>query len=228
MSTVLKQPWYSSVGAEEWALVHDALLQGVVHASNNRVAALSGIVQLQEHALATPQEGLAALKLEVPRLRAMMELFRALMARRGDKREPARLSECARGAAALLAHHPVARQWTVRVDDEPADAEPVLLWPTDAMRFAVLLLLAAGGDAPTGGDAPPGELRVSILRSGKRTTASVVAEGKAAAVAASPEFLALKRAAEREGGTLAAAEYGGRDGVQVTLTLLGLTAAAAR
>ena len=45
MSTVLKQPWYSSVGAEEWALVHDALLQGVVHASKKRVAALSGIVQ---------------------------------------------------------------------------------------------------------------------------------------------------------------------------------------
>jgi hypothetical protein len=222
VSSVLKQPWHSSVGADEWALVHEALLQGVVHASNNRVAALSGIVQLQEHALATPQEGLASLKLEVPRLRAMMELFRALMARRGDKREPARLSECVRGAAALLAHHPVGRQWTVRVDDEPEDAEPVLLWPTDAMRFAVLLLLAAGGNAPAG------ELRVSILRSGKRTTASVVAEGKAAAVAASPEFLALKRAAEREGGTLAAAAYGGSDGVQVTLTLLGLTAAAAR
>jgi hypothetical protein len=223
VSIISKQPWYSSVAADDWAPVHDALLQGVVHACNNRVAALGGIVQLQEHALATPQEGFASLKAEVPRLRAMMELFRALMARRGDKREPARLSECARGAAALLAHHPVARQWTVRVDDEPADAEPVLLWPTDALRFALLLLLAAGGGTPSGG-----ELRVSVLRNGKRTTASVVAAGSAAAVAASPEFLALQRAAEREGGTLVAAEYGGSDGVQVTLSLYGLTAASSR
>lgn len=222
MSVISKQPWYSSVAADDWAPVHDALLQGVVHACNNRVAALGGIVQLQEHALATPQEGLASLKTEVPRLRAMMELFRALMARRGDKKEPARLGECARGAAALLAHHPVARQWSVRVDDEPADAEPVLLWPTDALRFALLLLLAAGGDAPSG------ELRVSILREGKRTRASVVAAGNAQAVSASTEFLALQRAAEREGGKLTVADYGGSGGVEVTLTLLGLSAASAR
>jgi hypothetical protein len=222
VSAGAKQPWYSSVAADDWAPIHDALLQGVVHACNNRVAALGGIVQLQDHALATPQEGFASLKAEVPRLRAMMELFRALMARRGDKREPVRLSECARGAAALLEHHPVARQWTVRVDDEPADAEPVLLWPTDALRFALLLLLAAGGDAPSG------ELRVSVLRNGKRTTASVVTTGNAAAAEASAEFLALRRAAEREGGTLVATTYGGHEGVQVTLTLLGLAAAAAR
>jgi hypothetical protein len=221
VSTVPKQAWHSSVSAEEWAPVHDALLQGVVHACNNRVAALGGIVQLQEHALATPQEGLASLKNEVPRLRAMMELFRSLMARRGDKREPARLSECVRSAAALLAHHPVARQWTVRVNDEPADAEPVLLWPTDQVRFAILLLLSAGGDAPSG------ELRVSVLKSGKRTSVSVVATGSATAAAASAEFVALKRAAEREGGTLEVAAYGGVGGVQVTLTLLGLTASAA-
>lgn len=222
MSILLKQAWHSSVSAEEWALVHDALLQGVVHACNNRVAALGGIVQLQEHALATPQEGFASLKAEVPRLRAMMELFRALMARRGDKREPARMSECVRGAAALLAHHPVARQWTVRVDDEPADAEPVLLWPTDQLRFAILLLLAAGGEAPSG------ELRVSVLKSGKHTSVSVIAAGHAAAVGASAEFVALRRAAEREGGTLTVSTYGGESGVGVTLTLLGLSAAAAR
>lgn len=215
-------PWHSAVSADDWAVVSDACLQGVVHACNNRVAALGGIVQLQDHKLASAEEGFASLREEVVRFRALMELLRALMARKGEKREPARMVEALRAAAALLAHHPVARQWTVEVTDEPADVEPVLLWPTDPLRFAVLLLLAAGCDAAQG------ELRVSVIKEGSRTVTSVLANGSAGTVKARAEFKALARAASSEDGSLEVRPYGGADSAMLTLTLPGLTKAASR
>src|SRR5690606_17435651 len=100
---VTSAAWHYAVSAADWASVSDACLQGVVHACNNRVAALGGIVQLQDHKLASAEEGFASLREEVVRFRALMELLRALMARKGEKREPARMVEALRAAAALLA-----------------------------------------------------------------------------------------------------------------------------
>lgn len=209
----------SSVAADDWALVHDELLAGVVHACNNRVAALGALCELQEAGLSTPQEGFLALRTEVGKLRAMMELLRALMLKTGAKKEPSRFGDALQGASALLAHHIIARQWTFTVADEPSGTEPVLLWPSDPLRFAVLLLLAAGGHAPSG------ELRVAVMPSGTDVEISVVATGSAAEVEQRAEYLALQRAAELEAGSLRCRPYVDKTSVKVTLGLPGLTKA---
>jgi len=212
----------SSVPSNAWAAVHDTIYGGLVHALNNRVAALSGIVQLQDEGLVAPADGIARLRSEVNLLRAMMELMRALMARRGERREPVRMGDAMREVRALLAHHPVARQWTLTIADEPADAEPVLLWPSDPLRFAALLWLAAGGNAPEG------ELRAAVLRHGGQTQVSVVSAGVAATVRKSAEFAALAAATEAEHGALTARDYADKASVEVTLALPALSRAARR
>lgn len=215
----MSAPVRTAVAADDWAPVHDALLAGVVHACNNRVAALGAIVQLQESGLATPDEGIEALTAEVRKLREMMELLRALMLRPGTRKEPQRFGDALRGAAALLAHHITARQWKVSIADEAPDAEPVLLFPSDPIRLAVLALLA------TGAGAPAGELRVTVLRNGRYTDISIVADTAVAAVEARAEFAALARAAEREGGSVRCRAYAGEGSAKLTLALPGLSAA---
>ncbi len=209
----------SAVAAHDWAPVHDELLAGVVHACNNRVAALGALCELQEAGLSTEQEGLLALRTEVGKLRAMMELLRALMLKTGAKKEPSRFGDAVAGAASLLTHHMVARQWTISVADEPTETEPVLMWPSDPLRFAVLLLLAAGGQAPSG------ELRVTVMPTGTDVEISVLAKGSAAEVEARAEYLALRRAAEQERGGVRCRPYVDKTSVKVTLTLPGLTKA---
>lgn len=216
----MSAPLRTSVAADDWAPIHDALLAGVVHACNNRVAALGAIVQLQESGLAMPNEGMEALAVEVRKLRAMMELLRALMQRPGTRKEPLRLGDAVRGAAALLAHHLTARQWTITIADEPPDVEPVLLWPSDSVRFAVLAVLAVGADAASG------EIRVAILRNGRESEISLVAAGASAVVEARAEYAALVRAAEREGGSVRCRAYAGEGSVKLTLSLPGLSSAA--
>lgn len=209
----------SSVAADDWALVHDDLLAGVVHACNNRVAALGALCELQEAGLSSAQEGFLALRTEVSKLRTMMELLRALMLKSGARKEPSRFGDALEAAAALLAHHISARQWTITIADEPTGTEPVLMWPSDPARFAVLLLMAAGGQATSG------ELRVSVMPNGADVEISVLASGSADAVEKRGEFLALQRAAEREGGGLRCRPYVDKTSVKVTLALPGLTKA---
>lgn len=211
----------SAFTPEEWHLVGDAVYGGVVHACNNRVAALGGLVEMHEHRLAEAVDVISTLREEVLRFRALMELLRALMFRRGERREPVRLVDALRGAAALLAHHPVARQWKITVADEPPDVEPVLLWPTDPLRFGVMLLLLAGCESHAG------ELRAAVLRKGKQTEASVVSAASVDAITDHPAFTALARAAERERGTLEVKPYAGTSS-SVVLRLPGLTTAKAR
>lgn len=209
----------SSVAADDWALVHEDLLAGVVHACNNRVAALGALCELQDAGLSTAEEGFHSLRAEVGKLRTMMELLRALMLKAGAKQEPSRFGDALEGAAALLTHHIIARQWTITIADEPTGTEPVLLWPSDPVRFAVLLLLAAGGQARSG------ELRVSVIPNGTDVEISVVAAGAAAEVEGRTEYLALRRAVELEGGSVRCRPYVDTTSVKTTLALPGLTKA---
>ena len=210
----------SSVSAETWAPVQDALLNGVVPAANNRVAALGGILQLQELEIATPQEGIKSVRDEFAMLRTLMERFRELRAKRGERKEPARLTEALRGASLLLAQHAEARQWTLKIAEEPRDVEPVLLWPSDPMRFAVLLVLA-GGPEESGG-----AVEMITLQNGPVVELTLLSPVSAAVVELRPECIGLRAAAVLEGGTLTAVSTPA--GVAMTLGLPGLSAAAAR
>lgn len=212
----------SAVDADVWSGVLDELLHGVVHAANNRVAALGGILQLQDHGLATPSEGIAALRDEVARLRTLMERFRDLTTKRGEQREALRFSDALRASQLVLAHASATRNWQVTVADEGPDVEPVLLWPADPFRFATLLLLAAGAETKTG------ELFAAVLRNGDFTEVSVVAPGQREATEASLAYRALAEAAQREGGQLRCDATNHGASVELTLVLPGLSAASAR
>lgn len=206
----------SSVTADDWVSVHEQLIAGVVHACNNRVAALGALCELQDSGISTAGDGPLSLRAEVGKLRTLMESLRALVPRTGRKKEAMRFRDALQGAAALLSHHATARRWSINIADEPSGTEPVYLLPSDALRFAVLLLLAAGGEAPSG------ELRVAVMPSGTDVEISVVAAGSAADVEQRAEYLALQRAAELDGGSVRCRPYVDNGGVKVTLGLPGL------
>ncbi len=219
MSSASSGPIRSSVSADVWAPVVDALLHGVVHAANNRTAALGGILQLQELELATPKEGIQSVRDEFVKLRALMERFRDLGSKRGDKKEASVIGDALESAALLLAQHATARQWILTIMEAAPDVEPVLLWRSDPLRFACLLILASGG---------PGvgaELLIATLQNGAMVEVTVVSPMSARAVMGRPEFAGLQAAAALEGGSLTAVPINENASVAVTLALPGLSKA---
>jgi hypothetical protein len=218
-STGSGEPARSAVSAETWAPVSDALLRGLVHAANNRIAAMGGILQLQEMGLSTAEEGIESVRDEFAKLRTLMVRFRELSSKRGEAKGAAVMGDALQGAALMLAQHSAARQWKLTIMEAPSDVEPVLLWPSDPLRFAVLLLLAAGG---------PGlgaELMVTTLQNGASVEVSVIAPMPVATVLARPEFVGLQQAAVAEGGSLTATGMNEKASVTVTLALPGISSA---
>lgn len=212
----------SAVAPERWLPIHEALLQGLVHACNNRVAALSGITQLYDAQLSTSEEGMQQLSAEVERLRQLMALFRVATSPRGTRREPARMGEALKAAASLLAYHLEARQAHYTAPDDPPDVEPVYLLTGDSLRLALLAYLATGLGAGKGGG-----VTASLARVGDETLVTVTAPGQEAMLRARPEYAALAEAAQREGGSLHCAA--GPDGtVLLMLSLPALSKATAR
>lgn len=113
-----------------WLEVSDALLRGVGHALNNRVAALSAVAQV----LAGSGEGGAlreALSAETDRLQKVVELLRLLPHRWESAAEAARVDDPVRAAMELLPLHyelPELRyRWEGSTDLPPVLVEPSLL-----------------------------------------------------------------------------------------------------
>lgn len=204
-------PVHSDVRVEDWAPVQDQLLQGLLHSCNNRLAALAGVMQLQEHGLAEPAEGIAAVGGEVKRMRELMEVFRLLTPKRGKAKEAIRLDEALRAAQGLLKHHHGARRWALELS-EVQRADPVLLWPADALRIPVLLWLAGAAGTPDGQ-----RVEASVVSLGKDTVVSVQGAGSEADVRARTEFAALQHVANSVGGALGCTA--GTEKASVTLTL---------
>lgn len=212
-----EKAWPSAVHPAVWAPVSDALLHGLVHTANNRIAALGGILQLQELELATPEEGIESIRGEFTKLRTLMERFRALSSKRGDAKVAAAMADALHGATLMLAQHGVARQWKVSLAEAPSDVAPVSLWPSDPLRFAVLLLLAAGGPAPGA------EISVTTLQRDAWVEVTVLSPMPVEEVLARPEFIGLQAAAVAEGGSLTAVGTNANASVMVTLALPGAT-----
>ena len=212
----------SAIAAEHWLPVYTAMVQGLVHACNNRVAALSGITQLYEAQLSTSDEGMQQLSGEVERLRQLMQMFRLATASGGARREPARMGEALRSAAALMAYHLEARQAQFTAPEDSPDVEPVLLLTGDPLRFALLAYLAAAAGAGKGGG-----VTASVARVLDETLVTITAPGREADLRARAEFVALEQAAEREGGSLRSAP-GPEGSVLLLLALPGLQKATAR
>lgn len=209
----------SSVAPAEWLPIVEELLEGAGHAMGNRIAALSGIAQLLEANLASREEGARAVSLDAKLLRPHMDLLRALAVKQSDRREPARASEQLRAAAGLLAQHSAGRVHRIEIADEPADVEPLLLWPADHLRAPLLLLLAS-----TEGAKKDLVVRVSIHAHEGAVLITARTPLTPAEVEGAARFAALQRFAKLEGGacTSAAAPDGT---TALVLELPGLTRA---
>jgi hypothetical protein len=118
-----------------------------------------------------------------------------------------------------MAQHSTARQWKLNITEAGSDVEAVLLWPSDPLRFACLLLLAAGGPGQGA------EVLVATLQNGPMVEVTVVSQMPAAEVMARPEFVGLQAAAALEGGSLSAVAINENASVAVTLALPGLSLA---
>lgn len=212
----------SAFSAAQWHPVYEALVQGLVHACNNRVAALSGIAQLYEAQLSTSDEGMQQLAGEVERLRQLMGSFRLAVSSGGTRREPARMCEALRAAASLLAYHLEARQAQYTAPEDSPDVEPVYLLTGDPLRFALLAYLAAAAGAGKGAG-----VTASVARMLDETLVTVTAPGREAELRERPEYVALAEAAERECGSLRCAA-GPEGSVLLMLALPGLQKATAR
>lgn len=212
----------SAVAPDQWLPVYEALMQGLVHACNNRVAALSGITQLHEAQLSTSDEGMQQLVGEVERFRQLMGMLRLATSPRGTRREPARMGEALRAAVSLLGYHLDARQAQFTAPEDPSDVEPVYLLTGDALRFSLLAYLAAAAGAGKGGG-----VTAAVARVADETLVTVTAPGQEAELRARPEYAALADAAEREGGSLRCTA-GPEGSVLLMLSLPGLQKATAR
>lgn len=129
--------------AQVWVEVSGALIRGIVHTLNNRVAAVEGIAATLED-----DEDIAALSLtlagEGERLRALTELARGVSDERAAP-ETTTLSDLIGPAIALARLHPDLRDAAVNIHG--MDSMPALrVRQRKTMHALVLAILAAAAD----------------------------------------------------------------------------------
>jgi C4-dicarboxylate-specific signal transduction histidine kinase len=117
--------------ADGWATISNELLQGLIHALNNRVAALGALVELARLDAQEAAESLEGLTGELAQLGRVNALF-ALLPDRHSEAEALELPDLLDEALALHAHHPRLRNQTCSV----SYAGTVL--PVRAPRWALL------------------------------------------------------------------------------------------
>jgi hypothetical protein len=129
---------------DDWRTISEELLKGLVHALNNRVAALSAFVELAK--LGDEEEDpLAVLPLEIGHLHQVNALF-GLLPQRGSEPEPLELRAVFDDALRLHEHHPRFRGEPVSLTFEGApSAVRAPRWAL--MRAMVMLVHAAKREA---------------------------------------------------------------------------------
>src|SRR5512132_2007917 len=129
---------------DDWRTISEALLQGLVHALNNRVAALSAFVELAK--LGDEEEDpLTVLPAEIAQLHQVNTLF-GLLPQRTPEPEPLELRAVFDDAVRLHEHHPRFRGAPVGLTFEGApSAVRAPRWAL--MRAIVMLVHAAKRDA---------------------------------------------------------------------------------
>lgn len=135
---------------DDWRTISEDLLKGLVHALNNRVAALSAFVELAKLG-GEDEDPLTVLPLEIAQLHRVNSLF-GLLPQRGAESEPLELRAVVDDALRLHEHHPRFRGETVSLTYEGAPgAVRAPRWAL--MRAMVMLVHAAKRDAGSGREA---------------------------------------------------------------------------
>jgi hypothetical protein len=128
-----------STSLDDWATISDDLLQGLIHALNNRVAALSAFLELAR--LGDAVDPLAELPGEITHLQGLSALF-ALLPERRTQAEALELSTALDDAIRLHEHHPRFRAERCEVRYEGTTI-PVRAPRWALVRTLVMLLQAA-------------------------------------------------------------------------------------
>ena len=149
---------------DDWRTISEDLLKGLVHALNNRVAALSAFVELAK--LGDEEEDpLSVLPLEITQLHQVNTLF-GLLPQRTAEPEPLELRAVFDDALRLHEHHPQFRGEPVDLEFEGAPgAVRAPRWAL--MRALVMLVHAAKREARSG----RARAAVILVRGGDTTIA---------------------------------------------------------
>jgi hypothetical protein len=188
MNSDAPPPPQDSTSLDDWATISDDLLQGLIHALNNRVAALSAFLELAR--LGDAVDPLAELPGEITHLQGLSALF-ALLPERRTQAEALELSTALDDAIRLHEHHPRFRAERYEVRYE-GTAIPVRAPRWALVRTLVMLLHAAKRDEGATG----GRDAVSVVVRADEVTMSV----RVTAAAASRDLIA---AAGLAGGSIA-------------------------
>lgn len=211
---------HSSFADADWLPVLEGLVRGTHHSLNNRLAALDGVISLQEMGIASREESLERLRAEMERLRQLLHLMREITPKTTPRREPGRIGDALRAAAELFTHRVDSRQvsFAAGLGAEPVDAEPVMLWPADRFRAMVLLLIAASEAA-----VPGSVLRVTIHGGDHQVSVTVAGALAPSEAVESPAYQALVRFAAAEKGSCSCEADGAeKSAARMTLTLPGM------
>jgi hypothetical protein len=188
MNSDAPPPPQDSTSLDDWATISNDLLQGLIHALNNRVAALSAFLELAR--LGDAVDPLAELPGEITHLQGLSALF-ALLPERRTQAEALELSTALDDAIRLHEHHPRFRAERYEVRYE-GTAIPVRAPRWALVRTLVMLLHAAKRDEGATG----GRDAVSVVVRADEVTMSV----RVTAAAASRDLIA---AAGLAGGSIA-------------------------
>jgi hypothetical protein len=201
-STPPRQP-HDVPRTDDWRTISEELLQGLVHALNNRVAALSAFVEL---AKLGDEEGdpVTVLPAEIAQLHKVNTLFGLLPERRSDA-EPLELRAIVDDAIRLHEHHPRLRgeQVTVTFHGAPGAVRA----PRWALVRAMVMLVHT---AKRAGESVQGRGGAAVRVHGDDAMVSVHV---AATVEPSPDLVAV---AERCNGRVA------REGDELVLRMPSL------
>jgi hypothetical protein len=186
-STPARQP--TPARSDDWRTISEELLQGLVHALNNRVAALSAFVEL---AKLGDEEGdpITVLVAEITQLHRVNTLF-GLLPERSSEPEALELRAVLDDAIRLHEHHPRLRAEQVTVAFEGAPG--AVRAPRWALVRALVMLVHA---AKRAGESVQGRGGAALRVRGDETTVSVHV---ATPVEPSPDLVAI---AERCSGTV--------------------------
>ena len=130
---------------DDWRTISEDLLKGLVHALNNRVAALSAFVELTKLGGGEEEDSLTVLPQEIAQLHQVNALF-GLLPQRGSEPEPLELRAVFDDAVRLHEHHPRFRGEPVSLTfDGAPGAVRAPRWAL--MRAMVMLVHAAKSEA---------------------------------------------------------------------------------
>jgi hypothetical protein len=187
MSTDAPTSSAGSSQVDDWATISNDLLLGLVHALNNRVAALSAFVELARLGDARV-DPLVELPIEVSHLQAFSGML-TLLAERQTNAEALELSAVLDEAVRLHEHHPRLR--AERCDVRYEGTPPPVRAPRGALGRTLVMLVHA---AKRSGDSAQGKAAAPIVVRSDQSTVSVHVSASANV---SPDLFA---AAERAGG----------------------------